>query len=182
MRNPFQKSIAGGRYGPALSQLVHGGLIIGLLAALAHFADSSFLFPSLGPTAFLLLHAPATHSASPRNTLVGHLAGAVQGWISLAAFGLLDAPSALAAGVDWPRAGAAALSLGATGAVMVLLDAPHPPAGATTMIVSLGLMPHLWQIPVLMTAVLLLTGQAFVVHRLAGTPYPLWKRHDPPIL
>ncbi|HBL29661.1 MAG TPA: HPP family protein, partial [Acidobacteria bacterium] len=82
--------------------------------------------------AFLLLYAPGSRAASPRSTLLGHLSGALTGWLSLAAFGLLDAPPALVAGVDWPRVGAAALSLGGTSALMVLLDAVHPPAGATT--------------------------------------------------
>jgi CBS domain-containing membrane protein len=96
----------------------------------------------------------------------------------LVLFGLLDAPPALVSGVDWPRIGAVALSVGATGALTLLLDAPHPPAGATTLIVSLGLMPHLWQLPILMTAVLLLTAQGFVINRLAGIDYPLWDRED----
>jgi CBS-domain-containing membrane protein len=57
---------------------------------------------------------------------------------------------------------------------MVLLRSPHPPAGATTLIVSLGLLPHLWQLGVLMLAVVFLTVQAFLINRLAGIPYPLW--------
>jgi len=42
-------------------------------------------------------------------------------------------------GVNLPRVFAAALSLAATCAIMVLLDVPHPPACATTLIVSLGI-------------------------------------------
>lgn len=75
--------------------------------------------------------------------MVGHLIGAGFGWLGLLLFGLLDAPSALSAGVGWAHVGAAALSLGGTGGLMVLWRVPHPPAGATTLIVSLGLMPHL---------------------------------------
>lgn len=70
--------------------------------------------------------------------------------------------------------GAAVLSLGTTSGLMILLGVPHPPAGATTLIISLGLMPYLWQIPVLMSAVILLTGQAWIINRLAGIAYPLW--------
>lgn len=158
----------------ALFTLVNGALSIGLLAALAHGTRSPFLFPSLGPTAFLLFYRPTAADSSPRNALVGHLVGAAVGWLCLAAFGLLDAPPALTSGITWGRAGAAALSLGGTSAVMVLLRAAHPPAGATTLIVSLGLMPHLWQIPVLMGAVALLLVQAFVINRLAGVEYPFW--------
>ena len=159
----------------ALFNLVNGGLSIGLLAVVAHFTRSPFIFPSLGPTAFLLYYQPTAVASSPRNTLIGHFIGAAVGWICLAVFGLQDAPPALISGVSWARVGAAALSLGCTSALMVLSRAPHPPAGATTLIVSLGLMPYLWQIPVLMGAVLLLTGQAFLINRLAGIKYPYWR-------
>lgn len=87
--------------GLALFNLAGGGLSIGLLAAVAHFFHSSFLFPSLGPTAFLLFSTPTARVASPRNTLLGHLIGALAGWLGLAAFGLLHAPPALV-GVESP--------------------------------------------------------------------------------
>ncbi len=173
-RRPLKQRY-GERVAAAVFTLVNGSLSIGLMAMLAHFARSPFIFPSLGPTAFLLFYRPLATSASPRSTTLGHLIGAAVGWLSLALFGLLDAPSALASGVGWPRVGAAALSLGGTGGIMVLLRAVHPPAGATTLIVSLGLMSHPWQIGVLMAAVLLLTGQAFAINRLAGFPYPRWR-------
>ncbi|MHB8619089.1 MAG: HPP family protein, partial [Chloroflexota bacterium] len=92
----------------------------------------------------------------------------------LVIFGLTAAPPALTSGVDLARVGAAALSLGLTAGLMVLLKVPHPPAGATTLIVSLGLMPHLWQIGVLMLAVTVLTGQGLIINRLAGIDYPIW--------
>ena len=75
----------------------------------------------------------------------------------------------------WPRILSAALSLSTTGGVMVLLRVNHPPAGATTMIVSLGILSRPWYLPVIEAAVILLTLQAFVINRLAGLPYPLWQ-------
>lgn len=173
------------RYGTrpvqALFGLVNGGLSIGLLAAIAHFADSAFIFPSLGPTAFLVFYRPLAASSAPRNALLGHLVGALAGWGSLAAFGLLDAPPIIAGDVSWERVGAAALSLGATSGAMIGLRVPHPPAGATTLIVSLGLMPHAWQIPVLMGAVAVLLAQAVVINRLAGIAYPFWRSDAPTV-
>ena len=158
----------------AIFSTINGFLSIGLMAAVALVTRAPFVFPSLGPTAFLFFYTPTAPTASPRNTICGHLIGALAGWTSLYLFGLTTAPPALTAGVEWPRVGAAALSLGATSGLMVLLRVPHPPAGATTLIISLGLMPHLWQIPVLMAAVVLLTGQAFAINRLAGIDYPIW--------
>lgn len=158
----------------AIFSLVNGFISIALMAAVALVTRAPFIFPSLGPTAFLLFYTPTAPAASPRNTLVGHFIGAMAGWLSLVIFGLTNAPPALSAGVDWPRVGAAALSLALTSGLMVLLRVPHPPAGATTLIVSLGLLPHFWQLLVLMLAVALLTGQGLVINRAAGIAYPVW--------
>jgi CBS-domain-containing membrane protein len=158
----------------ALFSFVNGCTSIGLMALVALATREPFIFPSLGPTAFLFFYTPTAPAAAPRNTLFGHAIGAAAGWLSLALFGLTDAGPALVVGVDWRRVLAAGLSLGLTSGVMVLLRAPHPPAGATTLIVSLGLLPELRQLGVLLVAVALLTLQAYVINRLAGIPYPLW--------
>lgn len=158
----------------ALFSFINGCLSIGLMSALAVLTHSPFVFPSLGPTAFLCFYTPTAPSASPRNTLIGHAVGAGAGYLSLVVTGLTMAGPALSVGVTWPRVIAAALSLGLTAGVMVLLRAPHPPAGATTLIVSLGLLTQPWQLVLLMGAVVLLTLQALVINRLAGIPYPLW--------
>ena len=70
--------------------------------------------------------------------------------------------------------GAAALSLGLTSGAMVLARVPHPPAGATTLIVSLGILREPEQLAVLMLAVALLVVQGLVINRVAGIPYPTW--------
>lgn len=158
----------------AVFSFINGFISIALMSIVALLTKSPFVFPSLGPTAFLFFYTPRAPASSPRNTICGHLIGALAGWGSLAAFGLTAAPPALAAGVIWPRVGAAALSLSITGGLMVLCKVPHPPAGATTLIISLGLMPHIEQIPILMAAVGLLTLQAIGINRLAGIDFPLW--------
>lgn len=160
--------------------LINGGLSIGLISLLALVTQEAFIFPSLGATAFILFYVPLAEPASPRNTFCGHLIGAIAGLAALHLFGLQDLPSAVANGVDLARVGAAALSLGATGGLMILLRVAHPPAGATALIVSLGLMPHLHQLPVLMMGVGLLVLQALLMNRLSGIPYPLWRAHTEP--
>ena len=158
----------------ALFSFVNGCISIGIMAALAVVTHSPFIFPSLGPTAFLFFYTPTAPSASPRNTIIGHAIGVAAGYFSLVVTGLTLAGPALAVGVTWPRVIAAALSLGLTSGLMVLLKSPHPPAGATTLIISLGILTKPWQLLLLMAAVILLTIQAFVINRLAGIPYPLW--------
>lgn len=152
----------------------NGCLSIGIMSAAALVTGSPFIFPSLGPTAFLFFYTPTAPAATPRNTLLGHAIGVLCGYLALALTGLTSAGPALTTGVTWPRVLAAALSLGLTSALMMLLHAPHPPAGATTLIVSLGLLTHPRQLALLLAAVALLTGQAILINRLAGIPYPWW--------
>lgn len=163
-----------------LFAFVNGLVSIALMSVVALLTRQPFIFPSLGPTAFLLFYTPTQPTASPRNTFCGHLIGAVAGYLSLAIFGLLDAGPALVVGVTWARVGAAALSLALTSGAMVWLRVPHPPAGATTLIVSLGLLTTIPKLGVLMLGVILLLVQGFTINRLAGIPYPLWSPRSGP--
>ncbi len=164
----------------ALFSFINGCISIGIMSGLAWVTGSPFIFPSLGPTAFLFFYTPTAPPASPRNTLIGHAVGVLAGYFSLVVTGLTTAGPALAVGVNGPRIAAAALSLGLTSGLMVLLRAAHPPAGATTLIVSLGILTRPSQLVILMIGVVLLTIQAFVINRLAGIPYPRWKASAQP--
>lgn len=153
---------------------VNGLVSIGIMAAAALVTGQPFIFPSLGPTAFLFFYTPTAPAASPRNTICGHAIGAAAGYLSLVVFDLTEAAPALATEVSAARVGAAALSLALTSGVMVIARVPHPPAGATTLIVSLGILREPEQLAVLMLAVVLLTVQAYVINHLAGIDYPRW--------
>jgi CBS-domain-containing membrane protein len=159
----------------AAFSFINGLVSIAIMSAVALATDEPFIFPSLGPTAFLFFFTPMAPAASPRNTIIGHAIGALMGWLSLLIFGLQDDGAAVVEGVSAARIGAAAFSLAATSGLMVLLKSPHPPAGATTLIVSLGILREEWQLVVLMAAVVLLTVQAFLINRLAGLDYPFWR-------
>src|SRR6516225_10107777 len=118
---------------------VNGFLSVAVLAGLALVSQSPFVFPSVGPTAFMLYFTPLAPTASPRNTLCGHALGIACGYASLWLVGLEYAPSALVEELHWRRVLAAALSLATTAALMVVLDVVHAPAGATALIVALGI-------------------------------------------
>lgn len=158
-----------------LFAFLNGLIAIGVMAFVAYVTGEAFVFPSLGPTAFLLFYTPLQPAASPRNTLGGHAIGAAAGYLALVVFGLTDDAPALATTVTGARVGAAALSLGLTSGAMVWARVPHPPAGATTLIVSLGILRETGQLAVLMVAVALLVLQGFAINRLAGIPYPVWR-------
>jgi len=157
---------------------VNGFLTIALLALLAVLTNSPFVFPSLGPTAYLLFIAPLVENSSPRNTILGHAIGLICGYAAFTLTGAASLPFGVHQGVYWPRIIAAALSLSATGALMVLFRASHPPAGATTLIVSLGIISQPKELVIIEAAVFILVAQAFVINRLAGLAYPIWKIHE----
>lgn len=159
---------------------INGFVTIALLAVVAMVTRTPFVFPSLGPTAFLVFFTPLSPTASPRHTLLGHAIGIACGYGALVVTGLVYAGPALAVGVTFPRVLAAALSLAATGALMVLLRAAHPPAGATTLIVSLGIVTKPSYLAIIEIAVALMALQAIVINRAAGLDYPLWAKHTSP--
>ena len=163
----------------ALFMLINGFISIGILATIAEIWGVPSIFPSLGASAFLLFASPGVQSAWPRSTIVGHLIGIACGIGALWLVGLHQAPPAMVVGVSTSRVVAVALSLALTGAFMVLADAPHPPAGATALIVSLGLITKPAHLLVMAFAVSLLALQAIVINRLAGLTYPLWRGPRP---
>ncbi|MFZ0588980.1 MAG: HPP family protein, partial [Bryobacteraceae bacterium] len=115
-------------------------------------------------------------TASPRHTIYGHAIGILCGYGSLLLMGLHHAPPATVVGVDSSRILAAALSLASTSALMILLKAAHPPAGATTLIISLGIVTKPSYLIIIEIAVALLVIQAIFLNRLAGLDYPLWAK------
>lgn len=160
----------------ALFMFVNGFITIAILAGVAMVSHTPFVFPSLGPTAFVLFYAPLSPAASPRHTLYGHAIGILCGYGSLLLTGLHHAAPATVVGVDTHRILAAALSLAATSAAMILLKAAHPPAGATTLIISLGIVTKPMYLLVIEIAVVFMVMQAIIINRLAGMDYPLWAK------
>lgn len=162
--------LGGGAY--ALVLCVTTLALIGLVGLLIR---QPLLFPSLGPTAMLFFERPLQAAAAPRNTLLGHGVAIAAGWVSLLLFGLLAAPPVLQQGITPARIGAAAVSVGLTALVLKLLAAPHPPAGATTLIVSLGLLTSPPELLAIAGGVVALTLVSVVLNRLLGLRHPWWR-------
>jgi CBS-domain-containing membrane protein len=153
---------------------ITGFATVAILALMAMALKNSFVFPSLGPTAFLFFSKPNSVAASPRNAILGHAIGIVCGYVALLLTGLEHAPPETVAGVNNARIIAAAFSLAATGAVMVLCNVVHAPAAATTLIISLGFITAPAHLLIIEAAVVVLAVQAIIVNRLAGIDFPLW--------
>ena len=163
-----------GKWGEAFYTFVSCLLTLAVSGLAAYLTKQPLLFPSLGPTAFMFFETPLAESASPRNATIGHAVAISAGVFSLAAFRLLHAPNMLQAGVGPARIGAAALSVALTGAVLLVLRSRHPPAGATTLIVSLGLFERLNDLIALALGIVLLTVVGWLTNRALGVPVPLW--------
>ena len=131
------------------------GLAVAGLAGLA--LEQPWIFPSLGPTLMVLAETPRQPAAHPRNVLVGHLVGVATGYLALVVTGLTQAPPVIVEGLTGARVVAACLSLGVTALVLQALRTPHPPAGATTLIVSLGILTSATELLAVVLSVALCT-------------------------
>ncbi len=148
----------------AFTNFVFTGSLLSTLGTIALVLQQPFVFPSLGPTAFLLATKPNAEITSAKNTIFGHLVGAICGYISLVFFGLTNTPAMIVSGISIQFILAAVFSIALTSFFMILFSVEHPPAGATTLIISLGILHTIPDITVLMVAVILLYLQARFVN------------------
>ena len=145
-----------------MTSSIAAALMVGIVGVIAVLAGHPWLFPSLGPTAYLLAAYPELPTSRLYNCFVGHLVGLVSGFIGVAIFNAWSAPIVPLHEVTWPRVGAAAVAIALTVAVDNLSRSGHPPAAATTLLVALGTFHTLWgaALVVIGVALLLATGEA----------------------
>jgi CBS domain-containing membrane protein len=160
---------------------VNSFVAIAVLATIAMLSKAPFIFPSLGASAILMFYSPPLPTASPRSVVLGHAIGICCGYAALVVTGLQNSPSVMVMGVTEMRVIAAALSIALTGALMVFFRVTHPPAGATALVISLGVFTKAYQLPIMEMAVIILTVQAIIVNKLAGVDYPTWTPRTPPL-
>lgn len=129
---------------------VGAGAYVGLLSlvvlavsgAIGMLLTTPWLFPSLGPTVMVLFGTPREKTARPLDAAVGHGVGIVAGVACLFLFGMNGKPSAVEAGLSLGYVLGGALSVAITAFVLHALKLQHPPAGATTLIISLGVIAN----------------------------------------
>ncbi|WP_307847211.1 HPP family protein [Streptomyces sp. F63] len=98
------------------------------------------LTTTVGPTAYLLLDHPDTVGRRLRAAVLGHASAVGIGLALLAAFGLWHHPSIVARrGDTTAQIAAQALAVGLTLFLLHVLDAPHPPAAATALLITSGI-------------------------------------------
>lgn len=158
-----------------LAQTAIVGLHFIVLGLLTWVTASPLLFPSLGPSAYLLAAGEGEDAAasSPYHVIGGHLIATVSGLVGYHALasGLMittvvsqSAPATSAALVQLGASSVVAMILTTLG--MLITDTNHPAACATTLIVSLGVLSTLLESGYIMLAVIILVG----VHELIIYP------------
>lgn len=157
-------SVGAGLYAAVLSAVVlSAGGAVGLAL------HQPWLFPSLGPTVMLFFESPEQKASRPVNALVGHGVGLLAGAAVLYGLGLQDDPSAAAGGLTPASLLAGAVSVALTTLVLTALEMPHPPAGATTLIVSLGILTSPGELVSMAAAIVLTTVLGWGLNIVLGT-------------
>jgi hypothetical protein len=81
-------------------KVVWAAVILAVVGGIGLLLHQPWLFPSLGPTAMLMLESPEQPSARFVNAIVGHVVAVVVGLAALVACGLYGQPSAPTAGLS----------------------------------------------------------------------------------
>ncbi|MXV61497.1 HPP family protein [Natronorubrum sp. JWXQ-INN-674] len=144
---------------------LHTGFLLSTTAVLAWLSGLPMLFPSLGPSAFVLALFQNSDATAPRRVIGGHAIGVVAG---LLAYHLLASGVSMTAATDpgslegFRLAASGVLATTLTAGGMLATETRHPPACATTLIVSLGLLSTVLEGALIVLAVVVLV----VAHRL----------------
>lgn len=173
-RTPTALARIGPRWAAGRRLFLASAVLLAVVGAIGQGGGWVTLTPTLGPTAYVLLVHPESEAARLRNSSLGHLVAAACGLACLAVFGLWQHPSVAEQKYDtWPQIGAQALAVGLTLLVLELIDAQHPPAAATTLLITSGIArpgPPLYGM--LVGLLLLIAGAALIawITRRSGAP------------
>ena len=122
----------------------------------------------LGVTAFLWFRDPAARSSTARSIIAGHALGLASGGVALTVTGAVHLPDALSGEFTLAHALGSALAIVLTALSTEGLRCPHPPAAATTLVVSLGLMRGPLHMAAFGGGVLVTTAACLLLGRLAA--------------
>lgn len=161
-----------------LAEGIHGAVLIGALGAVTLIVGEPFVFPSIGPTAYVMVKAPDDPTHQPSTVIGGHVLGIVAGLIGyhLFATGLtVGFQHSLSSWAILQIMASGTFAMGMTGAGMLWTDIDHAPACATTLLVALGLLGTLQEALAILVAVVILVTIEEGVKR---APFTLPRRND----
>ncbi|MBZ6494990.1 HPP family protein [Natrinema longum] len=144
----------------AFSTLYVGVLLV-VPGLLAWVTGQALLFPSLGPSAFLLATVRDGEVTAAWRVIGGHCIGVVAGLVAYHAIapGLVVVTTEPMLATDQLRLVASGvLAVVLTSGGMLATETVHPPACATTLIVALGLLTSILEGGLIVLAVVVLVG------------------------
>lgn len=124
-------------------QAGRAGALLAGLGGVVWTSGLPFLFPSLGPTAYLFATNPEAPESQPRRVVGGHAIGVAAGLIAyhlVAGDVVLTAATGPGTLASLRLAVSGVVAVGLTTVGMLATDTGHAPACATTLIVSLGIL------------------------------------------
>ena len=168
-----------------LGTSLYAGLLFTVLGALAWGSGQPFIFPSLGPSAFMLAFDRRSERTESYRIVASHVIGGLAGLLSwtVLATGISLTATLTAFSLEGARlAASATISLMITSWGMIATDTVHPPACATTLIVSLGLLSTPLKVGIMLASVVILvefhSGILILFDRLLGGSYPQPRRES----
>lgn len=164
-----------------LGTSLYAGLLFTVLGVTAWATGQPFVFPSLGPSAFMLAFERTSGRGRRYRIVVSHLIGGVAGFVAYAALasGIAITETTPAFSAEGLRlAASATVSVVATSWGMIATDTVHAPACATTLIVSLGLLSTPLQVGIIVASVVVLVEFHAAVlvgyRRVVGESHPAY--------
>lgn len=152
-----------------LGTSLYAGFLFTVLGLVAWASGQPFVFPSLGPSAFILAFDRRGERTRTYKVVGSHLIGGVAGLLaySLLAAGITITTTPAAFSPEGLRlAASGVLSIVLTSWGMIATNTNHAPACATTLIVSLGLLSTPIQVAIIVASVVVLVELHAVVLRL----------------
>jgi len=148
---------------------LYAGLLFTVLGAVAWATGQPFIFPSLGPSAYVLAFDRRGERSRTYRVVGSHVIGAVVGLVSYLVFaeGVVLVGGLEPLSTDGLRlATSGVVSVAVTTWGMIATDAKHAPACATTLIVSLGLLSTVRKAATIVVSVVILVGVHWATLRL----------------
>ncbi len=165
------------RYWPALA----AGALMLVVGLTAYFTNQPFLYPSLGPTAFLQAEFPFHRSSRFRDTTIGHLIGVISGLVSVFVLGVGGEPR-LGTGAHMPplRIGAAALAMTLVILLEIVFKVSNPPSASTGLLFALGyFQPNIRDVIEVLAGVMFLASFGVLIRHIRSLSPTKWESIDP---
>ena len=146
------------------------GVLVMIVGAVSLATGKPWLFAALGPSAVMIAATPGHATTRFHAIVLGHATALACAWLALLLLGATKSPTLFADSLPVTRVWASGIAVAMTALVQPSLRAWHPPAAATTLLLTLGVYRVTWKNSLALMGgvlVLALLGEWFQRLRLA---------------